>query len=741
MTTVYGATPEDWTHWDLMLGLGCDLLPVVCRPGLPIAPTSVLQSYGKVPSRFTNTRHVVGVPSWTSHHSSDQDLARWSSEPDYGICLQTRSVRALDLDLTDPRLVEAVLQILEGVGLVLPRRTRSNSTKCLLLFHLEGEHPKQILPTAAGNIEFLANGQQCLVAGSHPSGVHYEWFGGLPASIPTLTLEPWRLLQADLALVVGTGPWSDGKLRRLRGAQEAVDLRTSADPVVRYLFAHDLTLGHTADGRVHVSCPWAEAHTTPSSDASASSYFPAGTGGYETGRYVCLHAHCQSRSTQDYLDAIGYLLDGFAVIPEPDEDRLAMEALSAFLDVTAPLPTGTVSPVTMPGFKRDKAGHITPLLQNAVLALSRSDWTGLPLMRDDYTDTLMLGTKGHARLFTDDDYIELALCLTRKGFGPGPVSTSMVRDAANYVAARHTFDSAIDWLNGLPAWDGVRRVDGFCTTYLGCEPSAYARAVSRYWWTAHAGRVLSPAIQADMAIVLISIQGTGKTSSIKAMVPSYEHYVELNMSERDQDLSRSMRGKMIGEIAELRGIASRDHEAVKAWVSRQYEEWTPKYCEFSRKFARRLVLVGTSNHEEFLSDETGNRRWLPLRVGDFQDRDKIARDRDQLWAEARAIFCKDGIQWREAELLAKEEHAGFETRDPWEPAIRSWLARPALDGVSPADSGVVRCEDVLTDCLHMDLAHIRMSEKHRVGKILRGIGMQKSVARDGIHLFKAWKMP
>jgi predicted P-loop ATPase len=192
-------------------------------------------------------------------------------------------------------------------------------------------------------------------------------------------------------------------------------------------------------------------------------------------------------------------------------------------------------------------------------------------------------------------------------------------------------------------------------------------------------------MQADIAIILISTQGTGKTSSIKAMVPHADEYVELSLLDRDEDLSRAMRGKLIGEMAELRGLNSRDLESIKAWISRQREEWVPKYLEFSRTFPRRLVLVGTSNQEEFLADETGNRRFAPIIVGERQDRDGIVRDREQLWAEAAVLFEEKGVLWQEVELLAKAEHGRFEIHDAWLETVRDWLHEPGLEAKAPAD--------------------------------------------------------
>lgn len=729
----FGASPSEWAHWDLELGLLEDLLPCVCTPGLPIAPTSDLNGYGKVPSLLNASGQVVGLAAWTSRKTTPTQAQRWMQQ-DYGICLQTRRVRALDVDVTDPGLANAILHTIENWGEVLdiefPLRVRQDSSKFLMLFQMEGEFPKQTLQTETGMIEFLATGQQCVVAGTHPNGFRYEWENGLPDSIPALTEELFRALQAELAEWVGIGGWSEGRLRKTRGSQTSVVLDQLDDPVVPFLKSKQLIRRVSADGRVHVPCPWDASHTS-GTDETATTYFPAGTGQYEQGHFLCLHAHCSGRSTGEYLAAIGYMSDGF-------EDLGPDQTLAAFGITTDDSGEKTPHPLEAPRFERDtKTGKIYARLQNVVLALSHPNpYTLMALSKDNYTDTLLVEQDGTQRPFQDTDYTELSLRLTKSNFQPIP--TQMLKEAVHYVAQQHAFDSAIDWLHSLPAWDGVPRVESFCATYLGAERSAYATAVSRYWWTAHAGRVLEPGIQADMAIVLISGQGTGKTSSIKAMVPSHEHYVELSMDDRDDDLSRAMRGKLIGEIAELRGLSGRGAEAVKAWVSRQRETWTPKYMEFTQSFPRRLVLVGTSNQDEFLADETGNRRWLPVNVGPQQDREGIARDRDQLWAEAKALFLKQGILWREAETLARAEHYQFEIHDPWEEPIRAWLRRPDLGGETPLGKGYLTMDEVLRDGVGLDVNRIHMGEQFRVGKILKHMGYHRVVRRVEKRLHKVW---
>lgn len=245
----YGASPSEWSHFDLMLGLTEDLLPFVATPNLPLSPHSQLTAYGKVPSLINSAGYVVGLSQWTSRVTTDEDVTAWSQNPHYGICLQTRLVRAIDVDVEDATYAKRILQTILAWNprLVWSVRTRSNSPKHALLFEMGGSFGKQRLSTPHGIIEFLANGQQILVSGVHSSGVRYRWAHSdaldverLPLSIPVLTEEEWGDLRDTLEMVFGIGEWSVGRVAKARDRESIVSFES--DPVAIYLQKYGWTL-------------------------------------------------------------------------------------------------------------------------------------------------------------------------------------------------------------------------------------------------------------------------------------------------------------------------------------------------------------------------------------------------------------------------------------------------------------------------------------------------------------------
>ena len=345
MTERYGAAPGEWDNFSLILGLTEDLLPVVSNPNATISPQSKMKALGKTPSRYNRVREVAGVANWTSHKATPTEITRWRQEPDYGICLQTRTVRALDCDINNDFLAKDIYNEINKTlhPLLLPLRRRDGASKFLLAFSLPGEYAKRTIRTDDGIIEFLATGQQFVACGTHPSGARYEWVGGLPDEIPELQPDVFEKLWSRLVECFAV----DGSETRAAGVSKQTKLTeaTSNDPVAQSLLDKGIALSTERDGRIHLVCPFSAEHTSDSAE-SATTYFPAFTGGFERGHFACLHAHCAERTDAEFLSALGLdhveISADFDAIPDgattqsAGEGRYVFEPWQSFIAGAAP---------------------------------------------------------------------------------------------------------------------------------------------------------------------------------------------------------------------------------------------------------------------------------------------------------------------------------------------------------------------------------------------------------------------
>lgn len=736
MSQRFGASDEAWDHFAYELGLTADLLPVVSNPNAEISPNSKMKALGKTPSMYNRQRLVIGLPEWSRLQATEHMIQRWKSEADYGICIQTRAVRAFDIDVADPLKAGAIAAQLTQITGPLPVRFRSNSGKRLLPFMYHRPLTKRAVPVDGGMVEILADGQQFIAAGTHPSGEPYEWMGGFPKPIPVITGEQFEQAWLLLSSILATG---DPKIAREKRKGSADPDLVVHDDVADWLVEKWETYDVGSEGQVFIQCPF-EAEHTSDSGPTATAYFPAGTGGYARGHFVCLHAHCNGREDQDYLDATGFNAAQFSDLTggggtgaaAPDLDPVHGLArqhtgegeLGANTPGDATLAATPNGQAAWPGMIRDRGGKIESTAENLFAAIQQGGMIYRHIAHDAFTDNIVWlpygAPKTNWRNFDDAEMIAVRIELERRGFKP--MGKDLLRDSIYAAARANRVDTAIDWLSKL-RWDGVPRIDTFAIDVWGWTDTPYSRSVGAYLWTALAGRVLEPGVRADMAPILIGLQGLKKTTTVQMMVPFEDQYAEVKLTDNDDDLARKLRGKLVGELEELRGLNTRAIEEIKAFVTRRFEQWVPKYKEFATSYARRCIFIGTGNEDEFLNDPTGERRWLPGQCG-VVDVDLLIETRDQLWAEGAMRFAMNGVEWQDAERLAPIEHTRFKITDSWERAIRQWLELPGVGGVLPEDKGFVTIHEILFAALGVATSQVTRSHEARVMKALRAIGFK-----------------
>lgn len=314
---------------------------------------------------------------------------------------------------------------------------------------------------------------------------------------------------------------------------------------------------------------------------------------------------------------------------------------------------------------------IIPNQSNANLAIRLGGYGRFAY--DEFQGTILYAAPGAGawRPITDNDYPRALVHLEALGFSN--VAKERVKDAVAVIAEENAFDSGKAWAETL-RWDGVSRLPTFGQVYLGQEASPYVQAVWFYTWTALAGRLLDPGCKVDMVPVLISGEGFRKSSFVEALAPTPEAFGLLDMAAKEDDISRSMRGKCVMEWAELKGIKGRDEETIKQFVARKFQSWTPKYREFETRFSRRCVFIGTTNSGGILPATGGARRWLPMELERPIDTSLVERDREQLWAEAVAYYRHYGILWQQAEALGAPVREEHREDDPISEDISDWLS-------------------------------------------------------------------
>jgi predicted P-loop ATPase len=243
-------------------------------------------------------------------------------------------------------------------------------------------------------------------------------------------------------------------------------------------------------------------------------------------------------------------------------------------------------------------------------------------------------------------------------------------------ARRNATNPARDYFDSLE-WDGVKRLDSFLIDYAGATDTPYVRAVGCLPFIAAIRRVRHPGTKFDEMLVCESSQGKNKSSAFELMATRKEWFTDsVPLNAHGREVVEAVEGKLFVEVAELQGMRKGDIEHVKAMLSRRVDRARAAYGRIQVERPRQFVFIGTSNGRSYLRDDTGNRRFWPVAIKQF-DLEALARDRDQLWAEAA---------WREdmAESIrltpalypaaGREQAKRLEiTADPFTDAFRDYL--------------------------------------------------------------------
>jgi predicted P-loop ATPase len=241
------------------------------------------------------------------------------------------------------------------------------------------------------------------------------------------------------------------------------------------------------------------------------------------------------------------------------------------------------------------------------------------------------------------------------------------------VARDHRIHPVRAYLDHLQ-WDGTHRLETWASRYLGAEPTDLTHAMGSLWLISAIARVYRPGVKADHMLILEGEQGARKSTALKILAGE-DWFTDELPDLGSKDAAIHMQGVWIVEIAELDAIGRAEVSRIKAFLTRTTDRFRPPYGRHTVEIKRQCVFAGTVNPDTYLRDETGNRRFWPIRCGDI-DIDALARDRDQLWAEAVARF-KDGAIWwiedKELLKLASDEQGKRYQSDAWDGLIDRWL--------------------------------------------------------------------
>nr|DAO06098.1 MAG TPA: virulence associated protein E [Caudoviricetes sp.] len=337
------------------------------------------------------------------------------------------------------------------------------------------------------------------------------------------------------------------------------------------------------------------------------------------------------------------------------------------------------------------------------------------------------------------------------------IAVAKVTDDRSYHPIR-------EFIDNLPEWDGIKRVDTLLVDYLGANDNEYVRAVTRKTLCAAIKRVLCPGCKFDSMLVLNGPQGVGKSTLIAKLAGEW-FSDSLNLGDtKDKTAAEKLQGYWILEIGELAGLKKAEVETLRSFLSRQNDIYRAAFGKRATPHLRQCVFFGTTNAESgYLRDTTGNRRFWPVKTpgtGEKHSWDLTAEIICQIWSEA-LVYVKQGEKLylsAELETLSKAEQ-----REAMESDEREGLVRLYLDTLLPADwdrmdiferrnfltgsdfgdtvkTGTVKRThvsnmEIWCECFGKERANIRRTDSNELTAILARLGWKRLDSKMRIPLY------
>ena len=298
-------------------------------------------------------------------------------------------------------------------------------------------------------------------------------------------------------------------------------------------------------------------------------------------------------------------------------------------------------------------------------------------------------------------------------------------------------DPLLEWLETLPAWDGVPRLNSWLLDILNPEPNAgnirLTQWAGQFIFLGIVWRTFEPGTKLDEMPVLNGPGGIGKSTALRHVFPENGRdklFTDgLKLAGPAKDRVEALQGRALVEISEMHGVTRADIDNLNSFLSQQDDGAIRlAYRRDPEPTPRRFCPVGTSHRSTFLPNDDNLRRWVPcyFRGGHFNNANDVRKyldeHRPQLWAEAMVRY-RQGVEARLPDALKPlqlEATKRARARDTiMEDAVDSWLkvSNGIRQGFTLAKLAVG------VGLVHEDEApKLNMRDQHRIGAILQSLG-------------------
>ena len=214
-----------------------------------------------------------------------------------------------------------------------------------------------------------------------------------------------------------------------------------------------------------------------------------------------------------------------------------------------------------------------------------------------------------------------------------------------------TYDPFVDWMEALPAWDPATGGDpiGELAAHVHTTgPADVFADVLRKWLVGVVASLLRQSVNQTI-LVLIGRQGIYKTTFMRYLLPpawrDRYFYTKTNSSRLGKDDVLALSEYALICLEEIDHMRPDELNQLKAMVTLEDIHERPAYGRVRVHRRHIASFCATGNNLSFLTDPTGNRRWLPFEVTAIDDPYRLRIDYAAVYGQALYLLRSGFSYW------------------------------------------------------------------------------------------------
>lgn len=207
------------------------------------------------------------------------------------------------------------------------------------------------------------------------------------------------------------------------------------------------------------------------------------------------------------------------------------------------------------------------------------------------------------------------------------------------------YDPFIDYFSNIEQWDGKDYIGQLAETIKTDNDERFRNILERFLVGSLDCLLVKNRVN-DVCLVFQGSQGIGKTRWMRKLLPPQfrdQYFDESPIDTRKNDDMERLGQFWMIHLDELESLKSNEVSALKSFMTREKINVRSAYARYKSKYTRRASFLGSVNEQEFLTDTTGNRRWLIFRVLSINYQHTV--DVDKVWSQIHHLWKQGYKHW------------------------------------------------------------------------------------------------